>query len=193
MNEFRYLSIVSVVGLGVACGGGGGEPTGTGTSGVDLRIETLYLVQSVQTREGAVPLVADKDAYLRVFVVASGANTLTLGSRPAFAERHDRADAHDPGQRLVRPDERRSIEHGQVVERENWRPRSSPASKSWPMWIRRTRYQNRTSRTTIFRRTDRRRRFRSRHCNPSAFDSCRWSRRKTAGPVESPPRTLRII
>jgi hypothetical protein len=81
VNEFRYLSIICAVGLGVGCSGGGGEPTGTGTSGVDLRIETLYLVQSVQTREGTVPLVADKDAYLRVFVVASGANTLTPSVR----------------------------------------------------------------------------------------------------------------
>ena len=77
----RYLVSTAALAFGVACGGGG-EPTGTGTDGgVDLRIETLYLVQSVQTRDGAVPLVADKDAYLRVFVVASGANTLTPSVR----------------------------------------------------------------------------------------------------------------
>lgn len=56
----------------IACGGDKGPTEG---DGLNLRIETMYLVQSVQTREGTVPLVAGKDAYLRVFVVANAANT----------------------------------------------------------------------------------------------------------------------
>jgi len=73
--------------LGAACGGGGdgGGPAGTG-NGVNLRIETLYLVQSTQTRDGAVPLVANKDAYVRVFVVASGENTLAPAVRVRLSQ-----------------------------------------------------------------------------------------------------------
>lgn len=55
--------------------GCGDKPTGTG-AGLNLRIEAMYLVQSVQTREGTVPLVAGKDGLLRVFVLANEANTL---------------------------------------------------------------------------------------------------------------------
>ena len=79
---FRYRSRVCAVVLALSVGcGDSGNPTGTGAGGVNLRIETLYLVQSTQTRDGAVPLVADKDAYLRVFVLANGANTLTPSVR----------------------------------------------------------------------------------------------------------------
>jgi hypothetical protein len=55
--------------------GCGDKPTGT-ESGLNLRIEAMYLVQSVQTREGTVPLVAGKDGLLRVFVLANEVNTL---------------------------------------------------------------------------------------------------------------------
>jgi hypothetical protein len=44
--------------------------------GPNLAIANLYLTQSTQTLAGAVPLVADRDGYLRVFAVASEANTL---------------------------------------------------------------------------------------------------------------------
>ena len=47
------------------------ESTG---SGVNLRIDGLYLTQSVQTYDRAVPLVADRDAFLRVFVTSTAAN-----------------------------------------------------------------------------------------------------------------------
>jgi hypothetical protein len=83
----RYRSTAAALLLGIACGGGdGGGPTGTGGNGVNLRIETMYLVQSTQTRDGAVPLVANKDAYLRVFVVASGENTLTPSVRVRLSQ-----------------------------------------------------------------------------------------------------------
>jgi len=83
----RYRLTAAALLLGVACGGdGGGGPTGTGGNGVNLRIETLYLVQSTQTRDGAVPLVANKDAYVRVFVVASGENTLAPSVRVRLSQ-----------------------------------------------------------------------------------------------------------
>jgi hypothetical protein len=40
----------------------------------NLAIASAYLVQAVQTQDGAVPLVAGRDAYLRVFVRASHEN-----------------------------------------------------------------------------------------------------------------------
>ena len=42
---------------------------------VNLRIAGLYLTQSTQTFGGSVPLVKDRDGYLRVFVVADRVNT----------------------------------------------------------------------------------------------------------------------
>lgn len=42
---------------------------------LNLRIEGLYLTQSVQTPAGDVPLVEGRDGYLRVFAVANEANT----------------------------------------------------------------------------------------------------------------------
>jgi len=83
----RYRSSAVAVLLSAACGGGGdgGGPTGTG-NGVNLRIETLYLVQSTQTRDGSVPLVANKDAFVRVFVVASGENTLAPSVRVRLSQ-----------------------------------------------------------------------------------------------------------
>jgi Metallo-peptidase family M12B Reprolysin-like len=43
---------------------------------VNLRVAGLYLTQSTQTYEGSVPLVKDRNGYLRVFVVADRANTV---------------------------------------------------------------------------------------------------------------------
>lgn len=47
------------------------EPTG-----LNLQIAGMYVTQSVQTMSGAVPLVAGRDAMLRVFAVANGSNTV---------------------------------------------------------------------------------------------------------------------
>lgn len=44
------------------------------SGGFNLRVEGLYLVQSVQTYGRAVPLVRDRDALLRVFVTANQVN-----------------------------------------------------------------------------------------------------------------------
>jgi len=47
----------------------------TGSSGgFNLRVDGLYLVQSVQTYDRTVPLVRDRDALLRVFVTANQVN-----------------------------------------------------------------------------------------------------------------------
>jgi len=42
---------------------------------VDLRVDAIYLTQAVQRYDGSVPLVAGRDAYLRVFVLANQPNT----------------------------------------------------------------------------------------------------------------------
>jgi hypothetical protein len=44
------------------------------SSGTNLRIDGLYLTQAVQTYDRDVPLIADRDAFLRVFVTASEAS-----------------------------------------------------------------------------------------------------------------------
>ncbi|MFN8979288.1 MAG: hypothetical protein ACK5ZZ_12005 [Gemmatimonadaceae bacterium] len=53
-------------------GGGGG---GGGGAGVNYRIAHVYITQAIQKLDGSVPLVANRDALLRVFVVASAANS----------------------------------------------------------------------------------------------------------------------
>jgi peptidase M66-like protein len=47
------------------------------TATLDLRIGAMYLTQSTQTLGGTVPLVQNRDGYLRVFVVANQANSAT--------------------------------------------------------------------------------------------------------------------
>ncbi|HEX6616700.1 MAG TPA: hypothetical protein VF046_10380 [Gemmatimonadales bacterium] len=53
---------------------------------LDLRIDRLYITQSVQTYAGTVPLVSGRDGYLRVFVVANGTNTAKPDVRVRFFE-----------------------------------------------------------------------------------------------------------
>ena len=55
----------------------------TGAS-LNLRIDGLYLTQSTQTYTSMVPLVAGRDSYLRVFVVANEGNTATPAVRVRF-------------------------------------------------------------------------------------------------------------
>jgi hypothetical protein len=55
-----------------------------GPAGFNLRIDGLYLVQSVQTYTRSVPLVRDRDALLRVFVSANQLNTATPDVRVTF-------------------------------------------------------------------------------------------------------------
>lgn len=51
-------------------GGGGG-----GGGALNYSIAAVYLTQAIQKIDGSVPLVANRDALLRVFVVATGANS----------------------------------------------------------------------------------------------------------------------
>jgi hypothetical protein len=55
-----------------------------GPAGFNLRVDGLYLVQSVQTYTRGVPLVRDRDAFLRVFVGANQVNTATPDVRVSF-------------------------------------------------------------------------------------------------------------
>ncbi|MBA3317808.1 MAG: hypothetical protein H0T50_06910 [Gemmatimonadales bacterium] len=55
-----------------------------GAAGFNLRIDGLYLVQSVQTYARAVPLVRNRDALLRVFVTANQVNASTPSVRVSF-------------------------------------------------------------------------------------------------------------
>jgi hypothetical protein len=54
------------------------------SGGFNLRIDGLYLTQSVQTYDGDVPLVKDRDGYLRVFVTASQSNLAAPSVRVRF-------------------------------------------------------------------------------------------------------------
>ncbi len=49
--------------------------TGPAAPTLNLRIDGLYITQSTQTRSSAVPLVAGRDGYLRVFVLANESNS----------------------------------------------------------------------------------------------------------------------
>ncbi len=51
---------------------------------LNLRIDGMYLTQSTQTYSGAVPLVQNRDGYLRVFVVANRTNLGTPVVRVRF-------------------------------------------------------------------------------------------------------------
>jgi len=69
-------------GSGAAAVAYGPEAAGT----LNLRIDGLYITQSVQTYAGTVPLVSGRDGYLRVFVVANGPNTARPDVRVRFLE-----------------------------------------------------------------------------------------------------------
>jgi hypothetical protein len=55
------------------------------SAGLNLRIDGMYLTQSVQTYAGAVPLVKDRDGFLRVFVTATQSNLAAPSVRLRFA------------------------------------------------------------------------------------------------------------
>ena len=58
--------------------------TSAASAGLNLRIDGLYLTQSVQTYSGGVPLVKDRDGFLRVFVTASQSNLAAPQVRVRF-------------------------------------------------------------------------------------------------------------
>ncbi|MDR0787031.1 MAG: M66 family metalloprotease [Gemmatimonadota bacterium] len=51
-----------------------------------IRVETAYLVQSIQRFDGSIPLVQGRDAFLRVFVTADESNRFDLSVRVSFYE-----------------------------------------------------------------------------------------------------------
>ncbi|MGH7510980.1 MAG: hypothetical protein ACREMZ_16165 [Gemmatimonadales bacterium] len=51
---------------------------------LNLKIDGMYLTQSAQTYGGAVPLVQNRNGYLRVFVVANRTNVATTSVRVRF-------------------------------------------------------------------------------------------------------------
>jgi CARDB/Peptidase M66 len=59
--------------------------TQASAAGLNLRIDGMYLTQSVQTYAGTVPLVKDRDGFLRVFVTASQSNLAVPSVRVRFA------------------------------------------------------------------------------------------------------------
>jgi hypothetical protein len=59
--------------------------TQAASAGVNLRIDGMYLTQSIQTYTGAVPLVKDRDGFLRVFVTATQSNLAAPSVRVRFA------------------------------------------------------------------------------------------------------------
>lgn len=58
--------------------------TAASSPGLNLRIDGMYLTQSVQTYTGGVPLVKDRDGFLRVFVTASQSNVAAPQVRVQF-------------------------------------------------------------------------------------------------------------
>ena len=73
--------------VNLAAGGSGSANvsyTSASTAGLNLRIDGMYLTQSVQTYGGAVPLVKDRDGFLRVFVTASQSNLAAPQVRVRF-------------------------------------------------------------------------------------------------------------
>lgn len=56
----------------------------TSSTTLDLSIGAMYLTQSTQTLAGAVPLVQNRDGYLRVFVVANQSNSVLPQVRVRF-------------------------------------------------------------------------------------------------------------
>ena len=54
------------------------------TTTLDLSISAMYLTQSTQTLSGAVPLVQNRDGFLRVFVIANQMNSVTPQVRVRF-------------------------------------------------------------------------------------------------------------
>jgi hypothetical protein len=71
------------VAAGTTASAGVAYTTGVAT-GLNLRIDGLYLTQSVQTYSGSMPLVKGRDGYLRVFVTASQVNASAPTVRVRF-------------------------------------------------------------------------------------------------------------
>lgn len=72
-----YTPSPSTQNVSLAAGGSGTASvsyTSSSVTGLNLRVDGMYLTQSVQTYAGTVPLVRSKDGFLRVFVTANQSN-----------------------------------------------------------------------------------------------------------------------
>ena len=58
--------------------------TGSPAATLDLRVAGADLIQSTQRADGSVPMIAQRNALLRLYVVASGANTARPNLRARF-------------------------------------------------------------------------------------------------------------
>lgn len=67
-----FLLLLSALPLGIAACGDG-PPTGPPPA--ELKVPVMYITQATQNRDGSVPLVAGRDGYLRVFLVADQPST----------------------------------------------------------------------------------------------------------------------
>jgi hypothetical protein len=86
MNRIRRVGIWMAISLGVLAGcdsGPSGPPDAPGTT-FNMSVDLAYFVQSIQTIYGSVPLIAGRDAYLRVFARANQANTVAPAVRVRF-------------------------------------------------------------------------------------------------------------
>jgi hypothetical protein len=84
-NQYNASPTTQTVPVAVNATSSAGVAYSTGApSGLNLRIDGLYLTQSVQSYSGSVPLVRGRDGYLRVFVTASQVNVSTPTVRVRF-------------------------------------------------------------------------------------------------------------
>ncbi len=74
-NQSATVTAGSTAAVQVTYSGGGGG------SGPDLRVDAVYLTQAVQRYDGTVPLIAGRDAYLRVFALANETNSVGAAVR----------------------------------------------------------------------------------------------------------------
>ncbi|HEV8599521.1 MAG TPA: hypothetical protein VGQ69_09190 [Gemmatimonadales bacterium] len=77
------LSLGLGLGLGIACSESGDPSDGLAPAdppaldgGLDLSVHGAYLTQATQRYDGSVPLVAGREAFLRVFALASQSNSV---------------------------------------------------------------------------------------------------------------------
>jgi hypothetical protein len=83
----QYDPSPAVQNANVAAGGSATATIGyaqASTAGLNLRIDGMYLTQSTQTYLGAVPLVKDRDGFLRVFVTATQSSLAAPAVRVRF-------------------------------------------------------------------------------------------------------------
>ena len=76
IGRFPSWTLVLILALMASCGGGSGVPVGP-PKPADISLHGWYITQAVQKLDRSIPLVAQRDGVLRVFLKASGANRAT--------------------------------------------------------------------------------------------------------------------